>query len=357
MTFVQPISYKKLTYILEQTSLNIFLDIIQSDSGFIETLNRPTNSVETLIITIKIILKCIEMPFNENLKGLVNEIANANSYWKQLESVLKDTTISVTVENAPKTKSKKKVIVHKFDQEIWLNVYNLCFNLTKRKNIIVIETFLKKVLIIIDDNKNTELNLSKYKQLFEQLLNEIDPKKLVSVKDHRLQEIYPTIEELKDEHPDYVKPNITKGRFNSVDHYLEVHMSLLREDFVSPLRDGISQIISDAEKGFELKSNNSVRVYPGVRIIIKQRDNVNSKNIFKNEYLMVDLEAPFRKDIGYECENASHTKYAKKLMYGSLLCFSTSTKFDDLILAIVSNRDIDFLNIGYVSIIIFYHCN
>lgn len=334
---------------MEQSSVNIFLDIIQPDSGFVETLNRSTISTETIILTIKIILKCTEMPFNENIRNLLEDVVKADTYWNQLAAVLKDSTTPSATDTNAKSKSKKKAVVHKFDQEIWSSTYNLCFSLTKRKNITVIDDFLKKVISIIDENKNEDLNLNQFKLSFGQLLKDIEANSAVVTKDHQYLDIYPTIDELKNDHPDYVKPNIVKGRFNSVDHYLEVQMALLREDFVAPLRDGISQIMSDAEKGLDLKSNSFVRVYPGVRIMIKQRENVNSKNIFKNEYLMADLEAPHRNETGYECDNASHTKYSKKLMYGSLLCFTTSTKFDDLLLAIVSNRDVDFLNLGYVS--------
>lgn len=58
---------------------------------------------------------------------------------------------------------------------------------------------------------------------------------------------------------------------------------------------------------------------------------------------MVDLEASNRSE--------QNSEYSKKLMYGSLLCLSTTFNFDDLIIAIVSNSDDGLLNQGLVSLL------
>lgn len=121
---------------------------------------------------------------------------------------------------------------------------------------------------------------------------------------------------------------------------------------VVSLREGISQIIEqvNADPDVQPKSNFNVRYYPNVRILIKQRDSFGKSN-FKSEYLMVDLEAKSRseKSPSDDSNRAQQSPYSKKLMYGSLLLFSSTPKFDDLIIAIVSNRDVDLLNQGYVS--------
>lgn len=370
--YIQPISFKKLSYLLDQTSLNIFLDVIQTDSGFIETLNRSSNSTEMILLTIKAILKLVETPFINHIQVFLSEVRKKTSYWKQIEVILKETTVKQKPVTSSKQKKKNnKVILHRNDLELWQQIYALSAAISKHIELPC--GFVKNVLTIIAENKNENLNLSQFKSDFDQLLKKVcstDDTNVIpnanatdtetandteEFKIYRQTDIYPSLDELKQKQnlPDYVKPNIIKGRFNSVPHYLDVHLALLREDFINPLREGISQIIEqfNADPDAQPKSNFSVRYYPNVRILIKQRESFGKSN-FKSEYLMVDLEAKSRaeKSPSDESNRAQQSPYSKKLMYGSLLTFSSTPKFDDLIIAIVSNRDVDLLNQGYVSL-------
>lgn len=336
---------------LEQTPLNVFLDIIQCDSGFCESLHRTTITSEMIILTINVILKIIDLPFSEHLKLLTGQVIGAKSYWKQIENALQETVkgpagaAATTSKPNKKAKSKVKVVVPKNDLELWQCVSQLCASLHKR-DLPLSEEFVKKVLTFIDSNKNTELNVLTFREGFERMQ---ESESIQTVRDHR--DIYPTMDELKAPQEDYVKVNIVKGRYSSVSHYLDVHLSLLREDFVSPLRDGICQLISDVENGGDLKSNHNIRVYSNVRIIVKQKE-VNAKNGFKADCLMVDLEPKCRTEDGRIdiAKSEWYKKQSKKLMYGSLLCLTKTSDFDDLIVAVVSNRDAELLAQGYVSI-------
>lgn len=338
---------------MDQTPLNIFLDIIQTDSGFLETLSRSSNSTEMILLTIKVMLKFVETPFIKHIQVFLSEVRKKSSYWKQIEAILKETTVKQQPTTSSKQKKKNnKVILHRNDLELWQQIYALSAVISK--HIKLPGGFIKNVLTIIGENKNDNLNLSQLKNDFEVLhkdTNSTDNDD-ENYQVYRQAEIYPNLDELKQKQklPDYVKPNIVKGRFSSVEHYLNIHLTLLREDFINPLREGILDIIqqANANPDAEIKSNINVRFYPSVRILIKQHDSFGKSN-FKSEYLMVDLEAKTRTDVNLSDSNNNNNKYSKKLMYGSLLCFSTSPKFEDLIIAVVSNRDVDLLNQGYVS--------
>lgn len=369
--YIQPISFKKLSYLLDQTPLNIFLDIIQTDSGFLETLNRSSNSTEMILLTIKVIVKLLETPFINHIQVFLSEVRKKSSYWKQIEVILKETTVKQKPVTSSKQKKKNnKVVLHRNDLELWQQIYALSTAISRHIELPC--GFVKNVLAIIAENKNENLILSQFKSDFEQLLKKVNSTEEVpnananaadnetandteEFKIYRQTDIYPSLDELKQKQklPEYVKPNIVKGKFSSVPHYLDVHLALLREDFINPLREGISQIIEQvtANPDAQPKSNFNVRYYPNVRILIKQRESFGKSN-FKSEYLMVDLEAKSRaeKSPSDESNRTQQSPYSKKLMYGSLLLFSTSPKFDDLIIAIVSNRDVDLLNQGFVSL-------
>lgn len=353
---IQPMSFKKLSYTLDQSSLNIFLDVIQTDSGFIETFQRANISTEMILLTVKTIKKIAETPFTECITVMFTNIVQTKTYWKQIESILKSTITANASNAASSSKQKKKptkVVLHKNDQEIWDNILCLCVSIERFVPLPV--DFMKNVLNLIENNKNASLKLDALKICLAAQSAKASKAKEDSsldtptkVKKSRETDIYPTLDELLAEpNESNVQTNIVKGRFQGIEHYQDVQLSLLREDFLAPLRDGVREIIAKAEKSPEAKprSNLNVRVYPKVRIMLRTNERFDRSNC-KSEHLIVDL-LPHTRNEELDSEKAN-ANFAKKLMFGSLLCLTTSLKFDDLIIAIVSNRDVDMLNAGYV---------
>lgn len=68
--------------------------------------------------------------------------------------------------------------------------------------------------------------------------------------------VYPTLFDLELSEP-YLQPNILKGAYRNVEHYLDVHFRLLREDFFAPLREGIALFkeISNSKQNYRYKKN------------------------------------------------------------------------------------------------------
>lgn len=327
---ILPISFKKLSFILELTPLNVFLEILQPDSGFIETINKATISSDVMGLTLKAIGMILSLPLSEHKRCFLQKIIEAKTYWKQIEGYMKE----LTIEQKP-GKSKKKLIVATSDQEFWENLVVLCWNVTK-----FFEwdgKFVQKAAKMIVDSKH-ELKLNAFKEEFDKMF-----KKITDESSSTFNEIYPTLEELVSTEPVDIKPNIVEGKYPSVTHYLDVHLSLLREDFICPLREGIIQFLSQAKDG-SYKSNNNIKVYPKVQILTKCA--ATSSRGHKGEFLMVDLDP--EKNDARQRENFSN--FSKKLMYGSLVVFTTSIEFKDMILAVVSNRDTDLLNQGFIQI-------
>lgn len=323
-----PISFKKLSFILELTPLNVFLEILQPDSGFIETISKATISSDVMGLTLKAIGMILSLPLSEHKKCFLQKIFDAKTYWKQIEGYMKE----LTIEQKP-GKSKKKLIVATSDQEFWENLVVLCWNVTKYFK--WDGKFVQKAAKMIVDSKH-ELKLNVFKEEFDKMFKKANDESAV------FNEIYPTLEELVSTQPVDIKPNIVQGKYPSVTHYLEIHLSLLREDFICPLREGITQFLSQAKDG-SFKSNHNIKVYPKVQILTKSVTTTSRGH--KGEFLMVDLDPESRNDARHK-ENFPN--FSKKLMYGSLVVFTTSVAFEDMILAVVSNRDTDLLNQGFV---------
>lgn len=61
--------------------------------------------------------------------------------------------------------------------------------------------------------------------------------------------IYPTIFDILSNHEPFIRQNVVEGKYSGgIDHYLDTQFRLLREDFVRPLRYGISSYVQIKNK-------------------------------------------------------------------------------------------------------------
>lgn len=143
--------------------------------------------------------------------------------------------------------------------------------------------------------------------------------------------VYPTVSDLECEKP-YLRPNISKGAYEDVEHYLDVQFRLLREDFIAPLREGIQfykRSINDQQN--RSKKNNNIRIYFNVNFE-KKGEFFHDKNGF-----VVHFDKNKKLNINWEM--------AKRFLYGSLLLFSMND-FRTFFLGVVLERKIEFLQQG-----------
>ncbi|XP_065334761.1 NFX1-type zinc finger-containing protein 1-like [Cloeon dipterum] len=110
------------------------------------------------------------------------------------------------------------------------------------------------------------------------------------------------------------QPNIVKGSYDSVEHYLSTQFWLLRDDFVSPLRKGVQEYIKCSNKSEKFASSE-----------IKICSRINFQPAAHNGVQI--CFATEDKDNKFED--------SKLLMQGSLVCF-TCNNFDTLLFATIS---------------------
>ena len=123
--------------------------------------------------------------------------------------------------------------------------------------------------------------------------------------------------------------NIIEGGYNNWSHYYDTQFKLLKEDFVAPLRRGVSGF----RDGFRGRDISDVRVYYNVSFFDL---NFSSDGII----LFVQFDSSkFR--VNWE--------HSKRLIYGSLLCFSNDN-FETIIFASVVGRDPEMLKKGQFTV-------
>ena len=150
--------------------------------------------------------------------------------------------------------------------------------------------------------------------------------------DYRCVPVLPKVDEITRTTKPNLQANIVEGSYQNWGHYLHVQFSLLREDFISPLRQGIC----DYRRGFEDRSRHSIRVYKHVRIL-------------EPICLYTGIGFQIQFDTGYRHLRRIDWEHSRRLSFGSLLCLFSET-FTTVFFAIVVGRDPKLLKDGIVKV-------
>lgn len=149
--------------------------------------------------------------------------------------------------------------------------------------------------------------------------------------------VLPTPIELRKDYEPFLRRNIVNGRYSDVNHYLDIHFRLLREDFVQPLREGIAEYTAEvAKRGAQAKKRyQNFRLYNNVRAVGIDPSKGGLLYILK-----FDVDNSLQR-VKWEL--------SKRLIFGSLICLSRDD-FKTLIFGVVANRDPKQLKQGFLSV-------
>ncbi|CAH1102677.1 unnamed protein product [Psylliodes chrysocephalus] len=142
--------------------------------------------------------------------------------------------------------------------------------------------------------------------------------------------VYPNTHEITSQQHVFLRPNVIKGPYRDIEHYLDVQYRLYREDFVQPLRNGICKYLEDPKTKLE-----NIRTYRNVQFL--NRETISDQNCYRLQYDFSNEKKSF------EFENS------KRFMYGSLLCF-TRDNFRTILFGTVAGRDLDTLSKGQLIV-------
>ena len=149
--------------------------------------------------------------------------------------------------------------------------------------------------------------------------------------DFRMIPVCPTNKEITTQERPFLRKNISRGRYENAEHYLDVQFRLLREDFLEPLREGIHETIRNVPKQ---QRKQSMKNYHSVRIIGKE---------FTRDGIIHQVQ------IDVSRIDTSRWPKSKRLLFGSFLCLSKDD-FKTMLFATVSNRDEEKVKKGRIDI-------
>ncbi len=146
--------------------------------------------------------------------------------------------------------------------------------------------------------------------------------------------VLPSIKELlTDSKKVFLRSNITCGGYKNWDHYFDVQFRLLREDFIRPLREGISAHFTPSLSS--RKNLSEIRVYQSARVL-------NPVCLYSGLGFQIKFDVSRLQRVKWE--------HSRRLIFGSLLCLSDDNFDKTILFATVVKRDPKLLKDGIITV-------
>lgn len=338
--------YKRLEELCEKDPSEITFVISNKTNGFMD-LFKQNKDPNWIFLLMKVSAKMCSTEFTQSKTQLLTELT-CNTFFSHLRTYILSTPSEKNLNRSknmnlffsdclivfrtittlfPRTAVEKlKEIVT--SAIIALNGLKSYCEHIEINNITLVE--MKELLENMNDIKLTDELKSKEKMVFDNIAQFYDPPE-----NFRTLTVYPTAIDLEFGES-FLRPNILKGAYKNVEHYLDVQFRLLREDFIAPLREGI-KLYKEMMNGQQQcrKRINNIRVYHNVEF-----ENTGEFVHDKNGYT-INFNKNNKLRINWEM--------AKRFMYGSLLLF-TVNEFQTFFLGVVLNRKIELLKQGKLTV-------
>ncbi|XP_055607066.1 NFX1-type zinc finger-containing protein 1-like [Uranotaenia lowii] len=319
---IQKIPISKLMTLADNEADSVFLDIHIQKREFIKSITQHSLSDDLLLVIMKIMNRIGTLPLDELNGELFSVLADHEAFWNHLVKFFKKNT-----------KKGNKI-------PILQGVSTISMFTESVRTLALLRRYV--------DHCNERLD--SFVEALEKVgvsTNDLRPVDEAAATGLDKFTIYPTLEELKKTEID-LEPNIVNGAFSSVEHYLKIQLTLLKEDFMIPLRNGIEAFKAGDEESFNNDASlDGIRIHKCVKLLLPSNVNRHSA---KNELIIVDLD-PEQRVLGKSDvygEMALHE--SKRLMTGSMICLTSSIALEDLIVAVINHRDSEQLSNGYVYI-------
>lgn len=344
----QFMGFKKLEEIHQMEPDQIVVGLCSEEAGF-EKLLKSELSNDYVVLVIRVISKCCQTTFQQNKAKILARVCEKD-FTDQLIKYLNEINLHDSYE-----KTRNKFFWSGDNKNLFwkdlLEFFEAIINLIPNTAVDVLPKLLKQTVLTVTILESREgipipdsvkANLEELQLKLTMCVDEREKKKTTKAKfmqdddppdDFRQISLYPMVHEITDRNEKvFLRANIIDGSYQDVDHYLDVHFRLLREDFVAPLRDGICQHLSQ-QGTKERKRIFNVRFYEKVQFVGKY-------TVQDKVAVVIQLNMGKRK---IKLENT------RRFMFGSLVCF-TSNNFQSVVFGTVVSRDRKLIENNQIAI-------
>ena len=351
------VSLNKITELMLKRPEEILLKLCNEHFGFEKYLNAETMGNELIKNLVNLMEKVLECnTLKHKLKEIIEKFVDSKLLQTHvLNLISKPISNSINMYNYNLIKSVLNItcsiieLDYIFVEKLQMVQDRLEILITRRMNDEELKKeFEDRLFLLIQQAKE----MNEKRRNFKTFKN-IDYSDMEPPDDFTQMSIIPTLSDILFDQNPFLRKNITNGAYNSVHHYLDVQFRLLREDYLQPLRDGVynfRKIIKEAnifdfektELSKEIKSKlkkiDTLTVFFDVKL---------NSNILSNSGLAFQMQM-FSKE---EKKQASvNWENSKKLMFGSLLCFSSDLFQNECLIGVVCERDLKNLSKNIVTV-------
>ncbi|XP_060589825.1 NFX1-type zinc finger-containing protein 1-like [Ruditapes philippinarum] len=330
-----------LKRLIGKESKYVLIELTKSEVALKECIQKAKMNNEHIELFLEILAKAYECEMVPNAMIMLYETLKENDFFDTLSLFLID--LQDRLENPEHRIEHIKILKNILD----IVVKQITINPFSAKFLSRVFKVLKQIFAEMKDDDGHALDkdiqirftiLTERRKTAEKLLMSTSSSKdkLQPPEDFRLIQVTPSANEIQCAAQPFLRPNKLNGGYDDLDHYLDVQFRLLREDFVGPLREGISQYIKSnmgMQKG-QQKTNSDIKIY-------------NAK-----VYSPIITECGFCYQLKLEMTprlRKTNWSVSKRLIYGSLLCL-TNDDFATLTLATVVGRDEEDISRGLFTI-------
>jgi hypothetical protein len=234
------LSLKKVVDLLSETPEKIILAIENPYFGFNNYLNADTMGTEMIkqfTNLIEKMLECNSMP--GKLNQIIRQIVESNFFKTHL-------TEAIYLKNANDNydlnliKSTLRICKIGYEMNPFLKLgpcrdrLELLIRI-KLKEPELLEEFENGLMKLEEDQSK------KVQQRKDYTFKNIDHQNMEPPNDFTEMSIEPKLEDIMTDQEPFLRVNISNGAYRDVNHYLDVQFRLLREDYLRPLREGVSK--------------------------------------------------------------------------------------------------------------------
>lgn len=307
----------KLAFLLEQPTTTLALELATAGSGFRETIDRSSMPQDVVRLTLRCVaILCDYAPMRQHIADLLHIVHTVPIYWRHIVKSLQK------LQSVKSTKPTQIATVRQF-------VADIC-----------------KVASSLREEFATGLEPTMLTELVTAIgsRQELKPfaDQLTAIRDESNRRRVPTsfipllVDLLDDKTEATIEPNHTDSAYRSVEHYIDVQMALVRQDFLRSVRDGLAAVRTGQATG-------ALREHPETRIqVLRRKTEETATGLGDNG---VDDGAGAEAVFAIRVTDES----GQPLMVGALLMLTTDRNVSDLVLAVAAHTEPHLARDGYVS--------
>ncbi|XP_064468064.1 NFX1-type zinc finger-containing protein 1-like [Ornithodoros turicata] len=318
---------KRPTGLSDDLLLDSLLDPRSGFKSFLSTCNRDSEAIRTAVILLE---KASSIPLpSQKLMKLFSAVAFSESFMVfQLPLLFSDCKAKAGRDNVDVIQKSISLLTR----------LQASLPATTAQHLVTLLPLVTDLVRSTEEALPKELGdtLSELEAMRDSFLTETHAREMV--KQERLHAssppdnfrdvpVIPLVSELVASTKPFLRPNIVRGAYADIDHYLDVQYRLLREDFVRPLREGLQKLV---RAGMQIRRTDGMNVYHNVQV---GQSEITRIGIVHE--LLFNASA-FRR-VNWE--------RTKRFMTDNLICLSNDG-FQTIFFATVKRRDPEKLKVG-----------